>query len=538
VLKTLGYRRWHLMIMFGLETALIGAIGSVIGIGAALLLGHPLMSSMERTGIFLLEWKVDPSTLISGGLAGVATALIFGFYAILRASAVRPAAILRHYDTSKSWQQWLGALGVYGVLVIPFGVVSIFIMGSFIQGVGVILLALVGFVALGLIMGSALWLATHIPMPGLLKLARNNLKRQQFSLIFALIALFIGVVAISIAVATLTAAQREMDDRIASLDGINLVVYGQAEQDAEIRAEMSALDGLKSMQTRYLAEIATLEIQIDGVWQPVEINWMEGRSYSEPDWGLDLFGATWGGSPDAAYLPYESRSLYGGLQPGMHLRMRGASGSEQALTLAGFYQLDESTGMTIMQRSLILDQNIVTTGSNFTVIYEAEMKVSKLKTAARALGKALPSSMVISASDVREVMQGILFSLFSFVITIAGFALVAGAVLIANAVGLSMIERRREIGVMKTVGYTSRHVLLTLVLEHGQLGILAGLLGTVAVKIALHVIRESQPEIALSLDILPGLAIIVVCTGFALFSVLTVAWRPTRIPPLAVLRDE
>jgi putative ABC transport system permease protein len=135
-------------------------------------------------------------------------------------------------------------------------------------------------------------------------------------------------------------------------------------------------------------------------------------------------------------------------------------------------------------------------------------------------------------------MQGILFSLFSFVITVAGFALVAGAVLIANAVGLSMIERRREIGVMKTVGYTSRHVLLTLVLEHGQLGILAGLLGTVAVKVALHVIRESQPEIALSLDILPGLAIIVVCTGFALFSVLTVAWRPTRIPPLAVLRDE
>jgi hypothetical protein len=42
----------------------------------------------------------------------------------------------------------------------------------------------------------------------------------------------------------------------------------------------------------------------------------------------------------------------------------------------------------------------------------------------------------------------------------------------------------------------------------------------------------------LSLDILPGLAIILVCTGFALVSVLAVAWRPTRIPPMVVLRDE
>jgi putative ABC transport system permease protein len=210
------------------------------------------------------------------------------------------------------------------------------------------------------------------------------------------------------------------------------------------------------------------------------------------------------------------------------------------MVLAGFYRQDDSQIMSMMQRSAIVDPVVVADlgGSDSTVIYDGEIEVQNLETATRTLGNALPAAMVISASDVRAVVQGILMSLFSFVITVAGFALVAGAVLIANAVGLAMIERRREIGVMKTVGYTSRHVLLTLALEHGQLGLLAGLLGTVAASIAFRVVREAQPEVVLSLDILPGLAVILVCTGFALVSVLVVAWRPTHIPPMVVLRDE
>lgn len=542
ILKTMGYQRWHLMVLFGLETALIGTVGSLIGIGAALLIGHPLMRSMESTGVFLMKWQVRPDALISGGLAGVATAVIFGFYAILRASAVRPAAILRHYDTAQSWRQWVAAMGVYGVLVIPFAVVSSFIMGSVIGGIGVIVLALVGFIVLGLIMGIALWITTRLPMPGLrlLKLARNNLRRQKLSLIFALIALFIGVVAISIATATITAAQQEMDEQLGSLEGPNLVIYGQEAEDAKIQSEITTLDGVKSIHGAYLAELVNLDILVGGEWQPLEINWLEGRPYTEPAWGLDLSDADWGSSKDDAYLPEDMRNLYGGLQTGMTLRLRGVSEPIREITLAGFYQQNTEETMMMMQRSLIVDKSVVSdlSGGSSTVIYEAEIEVAKLEQATQSLGEALPESIVISAADVREVLQGILFSLFSFVITVAGFALVAGAVLIANAVGLAMIERRREIGVMKTVGYSSRHVLLTLIFEHGQLGILAGVMGTLAAAIFLRVVREAEPEVALSLEVVPGLAVILVCTGFALASVLAAAWRPTRIPPLVVLRDE
>ncbi len=542
VLKTLGYHRRHLLLMFGLETLLIGIMGSVAGIGAALLLAHPLMRSMESTGIFLLEWEISPGAMISGGLAGVATTLIFGFYAIVQASAVRPATLLRQFPAARAWQRWMAAAGVYAILVLPFSIVSSLIMGSMLEGLGVIALALAGFLALGLIMGGALWIATHIPLPhsSMLTLARNNLRREQLRLVFALIALFIGVVAIGFAVTVTRAASEEFNERLGSLEGPNLIVYGSMGEDAAIQAQLDALNGVKTMQVRYASELAALEVQIDGAWQPLQISWLDGRRYDQPAWGLELTGESWGSRADGVYLPEALQSLVEGLQPGSALRVQGATGAAREMILSGFYRTVTAAYMGVVPESAITSREVAAALSDrqATVIYEGELAVDQLEIASQTLNMALPDVMALNASDVRAVVQGILFSLLSFVVTVAGFALVAGAVLIANAVGLAMIERRREIGVMKAVGYTSHHVLTTLALEHAQLGLLAGLLGTAAVAAVCYVLRLVRPDIVLTLDLPAGLAVILVCVVLAVASVVSVAWRPTHVAPLAVLRDE
>ncbi|MBN2471802.1 MAG: FtsX-like permease family protein [Anaerolineae bacterium] len=542
VLKTLGYRQRHLLLMFGLETLLIGIAGSGVGTIAALLLAHPLMRSMESTGIFLLEWEITPGAMISGALAGIATTLIFGFYAIIRASAVRPAVLLRQFSTARAWQRWLASVGVYAVLALPFSVVSSFIMGSIAEGLGVIALALAGFLGLGLIMGSALWITTRIPLPhsSMLTLARNNLRRQSLRLVFALIALFIGVVAIGFSVAVTRAASEEFNEQLGSLEGTNLILFGSMQEEAAIQAQIDTLDGVKTMNVRYPAELAALEVQIDGTWQPLQINWLDGRLYDQPAWGLELTGEAWGSRADGVYLPAPLQGMVDGLQPGSTLRLRGTSGAAREMVLSGFYRTLNEAYMGIMPESVIASRDVVAALSDqqATVIYEGELYVDQLETASQTLNTALPDVMALNAGDVRAVVQGILFSLLSFVITVAGFALVAGAVLIANAVGLAMVERRREIGVMKAVGYTGSHVLTTLVLEHAQLGLLAGLLGTAAVAAVCYLLRVIRADIVLSLDVPSGLAIILVCVGLATASVMSVAWRPAHVAPLVVLRDE
>jgi ABC-type antimicrobial peptide transport system permease subunit len=123
--------------------------------------------------------------------------------------------------------------------------------------------------------------------------------------------------------------------------------------------------------------------------------------------------------------------------------------------------------------------------------------------------------------------------------SIAGLALLAGAIIIANAVSLAMLERRREIGILKALGYTSRTVLGQVLLEQGVIGGFAGLLAMVLVGLTLVIL--SQPAlfgIALGVNTLLTLSLILGTALLAMGLAALVAWSATRVRPLEVLRYE
>ena len=115
---------------------------------------------------------------------------------------------------------------------------------------------------------------------------------------------------------------------------------------------------------------------------------------------------------------------------------------------------------------------------------------------------------------------------------------VAGAVLIANSVSLAMIERRREMGVLKAIGYTSARVTAIVAIEYAFLGLVAGVVGLGAIAAAMEAINRAQPAAELGLDPVLGPALVAVAVAVALASAMIAAWRPLRVRPLEVLRDE
>ena len=117
------------------------------------------------------------------------------------------------------------------------------------------------------------------------------------------------------------------------------------------------------------------------------------------------------------------------------------------------------------------------------------------------------------------------------------FKLASGAVLIANTAGLTVVERRREIGVLKAVGYTSGQVLRVLLSEYGFLGTLAGLGGIIGAAVAIVAIAfMSGAPLSLEPMILGGMLLFSI--AIALLSAAAVTWHPTRVRPLDVLRYE
>jgi len=82
---------------------------------------------------------------------------------------------------------------------------------------------------------------------------------------------------------------------------------------------------------------------------------------------------------------------------------------------------------------------------------DAEWRVAEA--VARGLSnKEIAQRLRIKVATVKNHVHSILEKLAAFPTLVAGLALLTGGIVIANSVALSMMERRREIGIMKAIG--------------------------------------------------------------------------------------
>mgnify|MGYP000274213573 CR=1 FL=1 len=85
---------------------------------------------------------------------------------------------------------------------------------------------------------------------------------------------------------------------------------------------------------------------------------------------------------------------------------------------------------------------------------------------------------VQTMEEVHEVVQRALGILGAFLGGIAGIALLVGGIGVMNTMYTAVLERTREIGVMKAVGARNSQIMLVFLLESGLMGLMGGALGT------------------------------------------------------------
>ncbi len=115
--------------------------------------------------------------------------------------------------------------------------------------------------------------------------------------------------------------------------------------------------------------------------------------------------------------------------------------------------------------------------------------------------------------------------------------MLAAVVIVANAVALSTLERRREIGLLKAVGAKARWVIVQLVFENTLLGFVGGLIGLALAFVALLLITSFLGFDLVTSPVIIGavLALTVVLSSVVtLFSAIPAA----RERPLDILRGE
>ncbi len=84
----------------------------------------------------------------------------------------------------------------------------------------------------------------------------------------------------------------------------------------------------------------------------------------------------------------------------------------------------------------------------------------------------------LSNSEFVGSIKNILMNLIYFLDFIASIILLVGLLGILNTMNINLIERRREIALLKVMGFTENQIIFSTILEAGWLGLIGGLIGT------------------------------------------------------------
>jgi len=143
-----------------------------------------------------------------------------------------------------------------------------------------------------------------------------------------------------------------------------------------------------------------------------------------------------------------------------------------------------------------------------------------------------------------ERMSEMSNSMIMFLAIITAISLIVGAIGIANTMFTSVLEKTKEIGIMKSIGATNLDILLLFVLTSAMYGVVGGILGvllggaisgTLGSYIGIAMIRGGGNS-ALSL----GLAVygVALAIGISVISGFFPAYRASKLKPVDALRSE
>ena len=161
------------------------------------------------------------------------------------------------------------------------------------------------------------------------------------------------------------------------------------------------------------------------------------------------------------------------------------------------------------------------------------------------LDEALPAQLVVrTRSDEVENISEQLAGLNTFLLFFAGVALFVGAFLIFNAFNVTVLQRTREVGMLRTLGATRLAIARQVLTEAVTMGLIGSLLGVAAgVGMAIGLIRlmsEVFPGVPFGDLVVPPRAFVAgILTGTVVtgLGALWPAYRASRTSPVAAMRQ-
>ena len=146
-----------------------------------------------------------------------------------------------------------------------------------------------------------------------------------------------------------------------------------------------------------------------------------------------------------------------------------------------------------------------------------------------------PTQILEQINEILGVMQFVL-------VGIAAISLLVGGVGITNSMYTSILERTKDIGIMKAIGAQNKDILFIFLIESGLMGLVGGIFGVIIGTLLSYGISQyaTQSGFKLIFSINPGLVMFGLLFAFCIgmISGMIPARQASKLKPVDALRYE
>ena len=410
-------------------------------------------------------------------------------------------------------------------------------------------------------MSVSLWRKIYSPM--VLSLALRNLKVNKFRTILSMIGIVIGVFAICSMGMVSSGFVEEINssllDSSATLEISSIeekIIDGEKVTGFNTKDIRNIESAVKSVTREY--ELIPLDSKYSSLvigQERVTASFYGVESVDMPKL-VGLESGTWAKGPTNVMVGGQFAEDYN-LKLGSRLTFLGISGEKITCRVVGILGESDSAGLTISAESGIVgtpEWYAGVAGNNHGLFTDIVIKVSNpqlLSDMKKAIEKKMNGKegktaddtvMVVNSYEILNSLGSLLETTSLFTVAISAISLLVAAVAIMNVMLMSVKERTREVGILRSIGTLKNQILQMFLYEAGIIGFFGALVGVIfslGVSALLFLLLKLDlsvmlyPSVLLYIPI--GIAVgLIVCLVSGFYP----AWRASNLNPVDAMGNE
>jgi putative ABC transport system permease protein len=495
ILRSIGLTRPQTLSLFICEGACIGCLGSLVGIGMGIGLAKVMLYLVSRTitALYILvkaeHLLISPSVLMEGFGMGVLASVLSSIGPAKEASKIAPKEALALGTLETKIKIRFGYFSFIGISLLILSFIFALQKPIYHRPIFGFLAALLILIGVSFLIPSATTLLNRLlaPLLRLLfgfegKLASRYIHDSMTRTVITIAALMTALsMLISISIMILSFrktvdlwVEQSINGDVFIFPGSYSITGYSALLPLEVSRALPFLPGVKAVDS-----FRALEVEYQG--QPAIIASVDGEVFlnmkvirftrGDPQAILKQFAA------GQAILVTESFSLRHQVKEGDRIRLNTPQGQKEFFISGVFYDYSSDWGMVLLEKklfqSLWSDETLHSAG-----IYLKEgVSQEAFKEILRERYSKPYRLFVVSHRELRKEVLKIFDQTFAITYALEFIAIIVAVLGIINSLNALIIERQRDIGIIRAVGAFRRQIEKTTLIEAGMIGFFSHILG-------------------------------------------------------------